>query len=376
VNDDDDDYEEYYQEARRGLVVRQWTSTSAMHSEAVIFLHGFNSPMSDALKRVAQLWTLGDFPPHLKPFVFGWPAARELTYFQAKGFIEGDGCGPIVDDFVNFIRSLIASGVRQVHVLAHSMGARLIFSSLEKLEPYLVLAEKKRGSVKNPGMKKVASHTNASECVRLSTCTLMNPDASLQQFLDKDFTALRRVCSHITLYGDNTDGALFWSETFNRERALGKHPFALVRTQTAAVDQSSPSATPQASNGATNTGASLIQRASLHVKFNSSKAAASTKNPPPFGASRGATSAVSIPGSEREHIRVTPLDLDVIDTSWMDANVHAMRHNIFNVNRWVVDDLREIIYTQKRARFRNQRLIHRSGNVWSFLAAPKHIVNP
>jgi len=149
-----------------------------------------------------------------------------------------------------------------------------------------------------------------------------------------------------------------------------------VRTQTAAVDQSSPSATPQASNGATNTGASLIQRASLHVKFNSSKAAASTKNPPPFGASRGATSAVSIPGSEREHIRVTPLDLDVIDTSWMDANVHAMRHNMFNVNRWVVDDLREIIYTQKRARFRNQRLIHRSGNVWSFLAAPKHIVNP
>lgn len=36
-------------------------------------------------------------------------------------------------------------------MLAHSMGARLIFSSLEKLEPYLVLAEKKRGSVKNFG---------------------------------------------------------------------------------------------------------------------------------------------------------------------------------------------------------------------------------
>ena len=28
------------------------------------------------------------------------------------------------------------------------------------------------------------------------------------------------------------------------------------------------------------------------------------------------------------------------------------------------------------AGFRNNRLIHRSGNVWSFLAAPKHIVNP
>ena len=42
--------------------------------------------------------------------------------------------------------------------------------------------------------------------VKMSTVVLMNPDASLQQFLDKDFNALRKVCSHITLYGDNTDG--------------------------------------------------------------------------------------------------------------------------------------------------------------------------
>ena len=32
-------------------------------------------------------------------------------------------------------------------------------------------------------------------------------------------------------------------------------------------------------------------------------------------------------------VREVPLDMDVIDTSWMDSNVHAMRHNFFNVNR-------------------------------------------
>ena len=90
--------------------------------EAVIFLHGFNSPISDALKRVAGLWTLGDFPPHLKPFVFGWPAGKELTYFNAKACVEGAGCEPIVNDFVNFVRSLIDAGVKQIHVLSHSMG--------------------------------------------------------------------------------------------------------------------------------------------------------------------------------------------------------------------------------------------------------------
>lgn len=191
----------------------------------------------------------------------------------------------------------------------------------------------------------------------------MNPDASLQQFLEKDFSALRKLCSHVTLYGDNTDGALFWSETFNREKALGKHPFALVKQK-----ETSPlTEEPSAKLGVSKTRSThFIQRASLHIAGLKSSKLATSKTL--SGGSDLPTTA--------DITRVVPLDMDVIDTSWMDANVHAMRHNIFNVNRWVVDDLREIVYTQKRARFRNTRLIRRSGNVFTFLSAPKHIVNP
>ena len=70
-----------------------------------------------------------------------------------------------------------------------------------------------------------------------------------------------------------------------------------------------------------------------------------------------------------------PLDMDVIDISWLDANVQGARHNYFNVNRWLIDDLLEIITTKKRATNRRHRMTHRGGNVWSFLAAPNHIVN-
>ena len=70
----------------------------------------------------------------------------------------------------------------------------------------------------------------------------------------------------------------------------------------------------------------------------------------------------------------TPLDMDVIDTSWMDSNVQALRHNYFNVNRYMIDDIRDVISTKRRAHLRN-RLTHRRGNVWSFLGAPKYIVN-
>ena len=41
----------------------------------------------------------------------------------------------------------------------------------------------------------------------------------------------------------------------------------------------------------------------------------------------------------------------------------------------LIDDLLEIITTKKRAMLRTQRVTHRGGNVWSFLAAPNHIVN-
>ena len=41
----------------------------------------------------------------------------------------------------------------------------------------------------------------------------------------------------------------------------------------------------------------------------------------------------------------------------------------------MIDDLREIITNQKRARLRTARMTHRFANVWSFLAAPNYVVN-
>ena len=31
-----------------------------------------------------------------------------------------------------------------------------------------------------------------------------------------------------------------------------------------------------------------------------------------------------------------PLDVDIIDTSWMDTNIGGPRHAYFNVNRWII----------------------------------------
>ncbi|KAL3928533.1 MAG: hypothetical protein SGPRY_002347 [Prymnesium sp.] len=230
--------------------------------------------------------------------------------------IDGDGAAEVVSEFVSFVSSLRAAGVHRFHVLAHSLGARLIFSALPALQRLL-----------HPSHSPV--HMSPEEKMRLCTVVLMNPDASLARFLASDFYALRRLL-------------------FNREKALGKHPFSLARPRDSFLPEKSRQGVPPMLLSGRTRKMIYAARASANTLWNREAA----------GAACG-----------------EPLDMDVIDTSWMDANVHAMRHNIFNVNRWVVDDLREIFNTRKRAKLRNNRLVHRSGNVWSFLAAPKHIVN-
>ena len=66
------------------------------------------------------------------------------------------------------------------------------------------------------------------------------------------------------------------------------------------------------------------------------------------------------------------LDLDVIDTSTLDGNVHGLRHVFFNLNSFIVDDLAEIVLTRRRACSR-RRLTHLVGNVFAFLATPGHV---
>ena len=129
--------------------------------------------------------------------------------------------------------------------------------------------------------------------LKLATCVLVNPDAPLDRFVAEDFGRLRTVCSNITMYADQADGALYYSEWVHRGRVLGRHPFE------------------------------------LHA-----------------------------------------LDMDVIDTTWVDVGVDQMRHN-FTGNRLLVDDLRRIIFTQERARLRTERMTHRSANVWAFIGAPR-----
>ena len=207
----------------------QWVAEGE-RPEAVIFLHGFNSPIADALKRVAQLWTLGDFPSNYELFVFGWPGGRDVTYFSAKAWCNDH---PLMNaDFTEFITSLIDAGYGRIHMLCHSMGAMILLSALS-YEPFLKLFRRPgggdgagRGRESSGGGSSGAVASPEAEAspvgrLRMSTCILINPDASLEQFKARGLpTTPQGVRSHHSLCRPRGRRLVVQSEKFQLYRSM------------------------------------------------------------------------------------------------------------------------------------------------------------
>jgi len=338
-----------------GLVVDGWRQvldigTSSLTAsragyEALVFVHGYNCPLTYGIARLGQLLSLGEFPPYIKPFIFSWPSSTTMGYYNAKRV----GCSDeVAKDLRQFLDDLRAAGFRRVHVLAHSMGARIVLSALRKGFLNGVLAEREVVDVEPSAMSNAESSPlrprktvryrdtlpgrpqgrasagrgasdgslgsdDVSAPIQLATFTLLNPDADLDVFLEEDYWSLSRFCPHITLYADAHDGALFWSEVLGRKKSLGRQPRTLIYAPTQEV-----------------------------------------------------------------------LDMDVIDTTSLDVNIHSIRHNFFNLNRMLVDDLYDVVVLGHRAREREGRLSSRwtfsedgvqNGSVYTFLCAPSYVVN-
>ncbi|KAG0056806.1 hypothetical protein BGZ83_003424 [Gryganskiella cystojenkinii] len=337
-----------------GLMVDGWRQVLDMGSstltnsragyEALVFVNGYNCALTYGIARLGQLLSLGEFPAYIKPFIFSWPSSTTMGYYNAKKV----GCSDAVaQDLQQFIKDLREAGFRRVHILAHSMGARVVLAALRKGYFDGVFAERDVVEVESSIISHAESNSplrarktvhyrdsmplprrspqavgnssnslendDASALIQLATFTLLNPDADLDIFLEEDYWKLSQFCPHVTLYADAHDGALFWSELLGRKSSLGRQPHTLIYEPTQEI-----------------------------------------------------------------------LDMDVVDTTSLDTNIHSLRHQFFTLNRMLVDDLYDIIVLGHRAREREARLSSRwtfsddgvqNGSVYTFLCAPSYVVN-
>ncbi|KAG7395207.1 hypothetical protein PHYBOEH_004114 [Phytophthora boehmeriae] len=351
-------------------------SDSDDDKEALVLLHGYNCSLDYGMNRLAQLLALGDFPSYIHPFVFSWPSGGVLAYWPAKN--TGSESERTAHDFIGFLKSLIDAGYTKLNIIGHSMGARIFFSCLQKgLFDEVFLPTGSTADVRA-----------ASGKMELSTLTFCNPDYERDEFAKYggSYDRARRFCSHITLYADNLDGALFYIEYLSMKSPKGPLNYSLGRRGHMMYRD-------KADNeivGRSNTELRSWQDKNLSVPkdldlafaavnqsgsypgvtsyaYNRGRTHPTTDESSPYGTTR------SSDGEEEPHHY---LDMDVIDTTWMDNNVHAIRHNYFNLNPTIVDDLRHLIVLKKRASSRPGLLKTTSAeNVYIFLVAPSHVKN-
>ncbi|CRG98430.1 conserved Plasmodium protein, unknown function [Plasmodium relictum] len=399
--------------------------------EAVIFIHGYNTNHLEALQVLGQMASFGNFPNYIKLFLFNWPSGKNfLEFFIAK---DNSKNKKVHHAFKSFLDTLRNNGIRQIHIITHSMGTRmflLAFHDIVNSELFSTIDEKENSSKNVTKMK-------------LITLTMMNPEYYLSDFVNKEYVFLRSFCTVISIYCDSNDKALKWAEIFSGTKSLGKNIFDLnickddynsknlnayenfafdsnkleyysipVENRTDETEEISldsklfssffDSSKFQGKNDNEKMKnkefmTKVVQRLRKIVNFfykkkkNNNKLAkddhSSMYNDNSFLNKENTKNVMHQPPMFRNTLLVFTgieptycyrdnrdwLDVDVIDTTWLGSNVHTLRHSYWSLNREIIEDIRELIVTRKRARQRTSRLDRREGNVWVYRVAPSYL---
>jgi esterase/lipase superfamily enzyme len=270
--------------------------------EVLLYIPGFNCTMEEACETLGQMLTLGNLPAKVKPLIFGWPGGSLFLYKKA---IQHAECERTVSDFLKVISELIEAGISRIHILCHSMGARVVVRASSHFGEYFY--QNSNGSI-------VFNNSSSNAKAELLSVSFMNPETSVKAFKETQYQNIRMYTSLITVYVNRKDIALMASEyIFTRQRMIGRRANELYYLDHDDIDVESP-------------------------------------------------------------VNREIMDIDVIDTTEVDANVHAARHSYHSLNKFIVDDVVEIMCTRKRASERSHRLLNIKNNIYGFLSAPSFVV--
>lgn len=100
----------------------------SIQRSALIFIHGYNNSFEDAAYRTAQIaW---DIPFEGISGFFSWPSGNsKIKYLKDVEAVDSS-----IIDFEKFLEEIILkTGVEKIHLIAHSMGNRLLTSTFNHL---------------------------------------------------------------------------------------------------------------------------------------------------------------------------------------------------------------------------------------------------
>lgn len=159
---------------------------NAPSKEVVVFIHGYANSFEDAARRTAQM--AYDLKYGGIPSFFSWPSRGGMAGYTAdENNVEW--AIPHLEEFLALIAQ--RTGAVKVHVIAHSMGNRLLTRTLMALE-----------------QRKSKPHFH--------NIILAAPDIDAQVFV-RDIVPRIKGAGHITVYTNPGDQALSTSESIHGE---------------------------------------------------------------------------------------------------------------------------------------------------------------
>ncbi|MGW0423281.1 alpha/beta hydrolase [Streptomyces sp. NPDC003015] len=166
----------------------------APEPDLLVFVHGYNVSFIDAVRRAAQIAYDLDFQG--VPLLYSWPSEASTSSY----FVDGENAEwaqPHFQAFLNLV--LTSTGSRRVHIVAHSMGNRILTDALTAVD----------GTLLPPGS------------ARLGQVIFAAPDVDSGVFVQR----AQRFVSHAegyTLYVSGKDQALNMSQRFVRHPRAGQ----------------------------------------------------------------------------------------------------------------------------------------------------------
>jgi esterase/lipase superfamily enzyme len=170
-------------------------------SQALIFVHGFNVSFENAVKRTAQIAYDLDFDGPV--FLFTWPSRGGNTLISNIIHVfdytaDSKSADASVDDLRIFLENIARQvGAQKLHVLAHSMGNKILLDAL-----------------KDSALKQELPQLHLGEVV------LASPDVDRVLFGQRT-GKLEGLAAKLTLYASRSDKALIASQFFWKSAPAG-----------------------------------------------------------------------------------------------------------------------------------------------------------
>jgi esterase/lipase superfamily enzyme len=170
--------------------------------DVFIFVHGYNTTFEDAARRTAQLAYDMDFDG--TPIMYSWPSQGSLSaYATDEGVVDIS-----VVRLAEFIDTVIASlDVQHIHLIAHSMGNRVLIGAMQRL---------------------LLARTPAQRQRLFGEIVFTAPDVDRDYFVETT-ESMRGSAERLTLYASDTDYALRLSQIFHGAPRAGAAGSSIVR---------------------------------------------------------------------------------------------------------------------------------------------------